>query len=504
MNAIRVQIDLKYFSDENSSKQFHNFWYAFESKKLLTIKDVLEDIHGNYLKDQQELIVQLDDCQLLPFTSSQILRDNDRLTLIPLAKHNLQRKSLQDSVNFNLPSSIVVEPSIIVPEHKHKRHRLDSNIQSISTESTITIIPTIEKVEEAPRKKKTKIETQENRIVENQSKPESPVVNEPVIEKETVCELPISVPSTNGRLRELKSKTPTWKSQTPTVKGNVQGKLHIRFDSDSDEEAPLPPPEPEPEPSLKIPISIEKTNSVESLPFINDSNASTRIHYVSTPVSSDIEKPSSEKQTPQKTIDLLFEMKQHKTVQEKEAKKIQQQYGRKRSQHRKRALSYFSIATFVDRAFGVGADELEKQTTTNGHHSSSSSASSPQTLPTSFSKKARLPLIAEAIENNDKIYDLYPPLTQIPPIQTRLAFKLLELNDAFCPTMSQYKEGTVTNMNETTGEVTIQLDKPLQSVFDQPSKFYAPTDEMPVVEEGNSTTVTLPFSELNSVRLLPT
>ncbi|CAF1413679.1 unnamed protein product [Adineta ricciae] len=497
MNAIRVQIHLKYFSDENSSKQFHNFWYAFEPKKLLTIKDVLEDIHGNYLKDQQELIVQLDDCQLLPFTSSQILRDNDQLTLIPLAKHNLQRKSLQDSVNFNLPSSIAMEPSIIVPEHRHKRHRLDSNIQSISTESTITIIPTIEKVEEAPRKKKTKTETPEN-----QSKPEPAMVNEPVIEKEAVCELPISVPSTNGRLRELKSKTPAWKSQTSTVKGNVQEKLHIRFDSDSDEEAPLPPPEPEP--SLKIPISIEKTNSVESQPVINDSNASTRIHYVSTPVSSDIEKPSSEKQTPQKTIDLLFEMKQHKTVQEKEAKKIQQQYGRKRSQHRKRALSYFSIATFVDRAFGLNADETEKQTTTNGHHSSSSSASSPQTLPTSFSKKARLPLIAEAIENNDKIYDLYPPITQIPPIQTRLAFKLLELSETFCPTMSQYKEGTVTNMNETTGEVTIQLDKPLQSVFDQPSKFYAPTDEMPVVEEENSTTVTLPFSELNSVRLLPT
>ena len=115
-------------------------------------------------------------------------------------------------------------------------------------------------------------------------------------------------------------------------------------------------------------------------------------------------------------------------------------------------------------------------------------------MPTSFSKKARLPLIAEAIENNDKIYDLYPPITQMPPIQTRLAFKLLELSETFCPTMSQYKEGTVTNINETTGEVTIQLDKPLQSVFDQPSKFYAPTDEMPVVEEENSTIVRSTFS----------
>jgi hypothetical protein len=89
MNSIRVQIHLKYFFDDNSSKQFHNFWYAFEPSKLLTIKDILEDIRLNYLKDQISLLIEenderlfiihLDDCQLLPFTSSQILRDNDRL-----------------------------------------------------------------------------------------------------------------------------------------------------------------------------------------------------------------------------------------------------------------------------------------------------------------------------------------------------------------------------------------------------------------------------------------
>jgi hypothetical protein len=89
MNAIRVQIHLKYFFDENSSKQFYNFWYAFEPSNLLTIKDILEDIRLNYLQNQISLsteenderswIVHLNDCQLLPFTSSQILRDNDRL-----------------------------------------------------------------------------------------------------------------------------------------------------------------------------------------------------------------------------------------------------------------------------------------------------------------------------------------------------------------------------------------------------------------------------------------
>jgi len=85
MNAIRVQIHLKYFFDDNSSKQFHNFWYAFQPSKLLTVKDILEDIQFNYLKDQDNndqhaFVLHLDDCQLLPFTSSQVLRDNDRLT----------------------------------------------------------------------------------------------------------------------------------------------------------------------------------------------------------------------------------------------------------------------------------------------------------------------------------------------------------------------------------------------------------------------------------------
>jgi hypothetical protein len=89
MNAIRVQIYLKYFFDDNSSKQLHNFWYSFQPSKLLTIKDILEDIRLNYLKnqillltednDERSLIIHLDDCQLLPFTSSQVLRDNDRL-----------------------------------------------------------------------------------------------------------------------------------------------------------------------------------------------------------------------------------------------------------------------------------------------------------------------------------------------------------------------------------------------------------------------------------------
>jgi hypothetical protein len=85
MNSIRVQIYFKYLFDENSSNKIYNFWYAFQPSKLLTINDILEDIQLNYIKnqisvnDERGFIIHLDDCQLLPFTSSQILRDNDRL-----------------------------------------------------------------------------------------------------------------------------------------------------------------------------------------------------------------------------------------------------------------------------------------------------------------------------------------------------------------------------------------------------------------------------------------
>ncbi|CAF5000644.1 unnamed protein product, partial [Rotaria magnacalcarata] len=49
--------------------------------------------------------------------------------------------------------------------------------------------------------------------------------------------------------------------------------------------------------------------------------------------------------------------------------------------------------------------------------------------------------------------------------------------------------------------LTIQLDKPFQTVFDQPSKFYAPSEEQLSTED--LTNIVLPFSDLNSVRLLP-
>jgi hypothetical protein len=66
-------------------------------------------------------------------------------------------------------------------------------------------------------------------------------------------------------------------------------------------------------------------------------------------------------------------MKQHKTPDEKQGKKIQQQFGKKRAQHKQRALDFFSMANFVDQAFGIDKDELKKQILSNGYHTSSSS-----------------------------------------------------------------------------------------------------------------------------------
>lgn len=123
---------------------------------------------------------------------------------------------------------------------------------------------------------------------------------------------------------------------------------------------------------------IEKKQEIESpLPHTNGSNSSICIDYVprsSLPVSADLIKTPDENNSKKKTVDLLFEMKQHKNPEEKLGKRIQQKHGRRREQNRKRALDYFSMANFVDQAFGLNKEDLEKQiTSSNEYHTSSSS-----------------------------------------------------------------------------------------------------------------------------------
>lgn len=177
---------------------------------------------------------------------------------MPLTKYKLHKKSLQDSINLNLSSSIMIEPPpppppssslpSNIPENNNKRQRIESMEQSIPLESTITITAPIGNIDKQPHKKKAKAKSSEDLNVQPPVIPstlETPVVKpnfeesienstfkklkEPLNETEMNTEPPVSIPSTNGRIRELKSKTPTWKAQQPIAKGNLQGKNYYSY-----------------------------------------------------------------------------------------------------------------------------------------------------------------------------------------------------------------------------------------------------------------------------------
>jgi hypothetical protein len=147
---------------------------------------------------------------------------------MPLTSYKLNKKSLQDSINLNLASSVSIEAPSNISENNHKRQRVESIEHNIPLQSTITITLPTENIDEQPRKKKTKTKTIEDQVTISpviQSAPEPSVqpLRESIIEKEIDSEAPLSLPSTNGRIRELKSKTPAWKSQPPPAKGNSEG-----------------------------------------------------------------------------------------------------------------------------------------------------------------------------------------------------------------------------------------------------------------------------------------
>ena len=152
---------------------------------------------------------------------------------MPLSKYQLHGKSFQDSVNLNLSSSIAIETQPVASEKNSKRQRVESCEEIIPLKSTITYSVSSKHIEEQPQKKKTKTKTIDEPVVQPtviQPPPEPPLVqptlpllSESVTEKESVSEAPFSFPSTNGRMRELKSKTPAWKAQKPVAKGDTQG-----------------------------------------------------------------------------------------------------------------------------------------------------------------------------------------------------------------------------------------------------------------------------------------
>jgi hypothetical protein len=128
-------------------------------------------------------------------------------------------------------------------------------------------------------------------------------------------------------------------------------------------------------------MAIEEKSTTPLTPLINGNHSSIdAVEHPPSPVPpiDAAEKPVEIKAKPKKTLDLLFEMKQCKEPGEKLGKKIQQQFGRKRAQHRKRAMDYNSLANFVDHAFGLDRQELEKQISSSECQTSSSST--PQVL----------------------------------------------------------------------------------------------------------------------------
>ena len=127
---------------------------------------------------------------------------------------------MENSVNLNLSSSITVESQPVVSENNHKRQRIELTEQTIPLKSAIP-----EPVDEQPRTKKTKTKGIDQAIIQPPIKPVAlpPPSQEPVIEEETISDAPLSFPSTNTRMRELKSKTPAWKAQKPAVKGDTEG-----------------------------------------------------------------------------------------------------------------------------------------------------------------------------------------------------------------------------------------------------------------------------------------
>lgn len=289
------------------------------------------------------------------------------------------------------------------------------------------------------------------------------------------------------------------------VRSIVQEKLHVRFDSESEEEN----------------SEIEHVEQ-ETLPTSNEQEKTTENPKNEDSVPKSVPPVESKQNQIQKkkTLDLLLEMKQFKSANEQPNKKVRQQIAKKRSQHRKRALLSLSIGNFLDNAFGLTQSDNETSDTVKSHQAKSAPSTPKvenfielnmrpfsvrvlfQSLPTSFNKIARLPLIAQAIETNDKVYDLYPPVERLPSANNRIAFKLLQLSEDFCPKMSDYKEGTILSVNESNNELTIELDQPLETVFDQPSKFFIPAEEQ---SKEDATTVSFvrkyiePCFEKNSI-----
>ena len=177
---------------------------------------------------------------------------------MPFTKYKASKKLLQETMQLDSPVTAPIDPPSVNPEKNHKRQRVETDEQPKPSASSITIVTLPVNTDEQPVTKKSKTKSIESAtkvpLVEpsktkplqetsrerggpttpvpsmsnghsNELKSTPKVSQELPSEKDTLSELPLSLSSSiNGRLKELKSKTPTWKAQTPQPKGSAQGK----------------------------------------------------------------------------------------------------------------------------------------------------------------------------------------------------------------------------------------------------------------------------------------
>lgn len=163
-------------------------------------------------------------------------------SLIPLSKYKLQRKNLAESLHVAVLPEKSSEDKTVEP--RKPIEKIPEKIESVATktvevqpmeiepatQSTITITKTKGQSnhdEQKPKKVKTKINDEPINI-SSAEKPTKQIVEE----KNEQSEVPLSVPTIAGRLKEIKSKTPKWKEEKParTVDGKSISRFSIYFE----------------------------------------------------------------------------------------------------------------------------------------------------------------------------------------------------------------------------------------------------------------------------------
>ena len=158
---------------------------------------------------------------------------------MPLSKYKFHKKTLEESLQLNLSSGnctqskslstpmpqIIQTPAVVVSENVSQEKSVESVKETFSSQSSITFSKPSNHVHDEPQAKKSKIKDKEETMVvslmkiSSQKKPEMNVN-----EQKEKTEAPISMPSTNGRMKEIKSKTPKWKEEKPLRNGDDKSK----------------------------------------------------------------------------------------------------------------------------------------------------------------------------------------------------------------------------------------------------------------------------------------